>query len=352
MYCSGSNSADSSSDSECGYDGGDGCGDDDDDYDNSRTEVDFHWSRLERTAATASDSVSGTASDTSASSDSADKDRQSESQTASYDRSAYDERFLGGGLRAWIPEDLEHGNDRLCSWIDYTHFSLLFDRRKKSAILAMANVDVTRLVPSFGKRNFAYDEDILHIFQHGNSWYRNDPWDRGHLVRRQTIRWGGDKEAREAERDSDLWTNIVPQGTSMHQDEWAAVERAVFNIIFTYADRGRAIVVSGVYYDEKAPQFDTDDADPNGVRLVPNAYWKAVVYRLGGDYKQLHFWVPHDTSTLMSSSDVLFQGVNAASFIVDKAFITRKMGFAYDIDWRMKRPKKKKRRPLLKGSRG
>ena len=262
----------------------------------------------------------------------------------------YNPTFLGARFSAPLNLALATAKNPMKQWLHYTHFSILYDRSLRIALLAFANVDASSMVASFESRKFQYDPDLLSIFQYGNSWYRNDPYDRGHLVRRATIRWGEPREAAAAEMHSDYWTNIVPHHSAFHHDEWKAVELAVLRIIRERALNQRAIVVSGVWFDEKNPMFDDESGAASSasapaaaqLRLVPNAYWKSVVYFFGNEMRSLHFWVPHDKTTTSSVKDLLMRGMDAAQFVVDRNFIAEKIGMRYDAMWRLK-----KRRPTV-----
>ncbi len=51
-----------------------------------------------------------------------------------------------------------------------------------------------------------------------------NPWDQGHLARRKSLSWGSEEEARIAERESDMWSNIAPQHENLHDDAWGKIE--------------------------------------------------------------------------------------------------------------------------------
>ena len=247
---------------------------------------------------------------------------------------SHDERFLGHNLVAWLPDDLET-ESRV--WLDFTHFSVLYDTSIKSAVLAAANVDGNQLRASYGSRKFRYAKVLPKNQQRGSEWYRDDPFDRGHLVRRSTVRWGAPSVAKLAERESDFFVNIVPQITAVHQDEWKAIERAILLIIMNQADNRRALVFSGVYYDPENKMYDPVNrpgTHPVKMRLVPNAMWKALVYYRSGELQKLHFWVRQDTPTTTTSSrDFLLSGMDVRQFVVEEQYIDDMMGFRYDGKW-------------------
>ncbi len=155
-------------------------------------------------------------------------------------------------------------------------------------------------------------------------------------MRRASVRWGSLLEAQHAEKQSDYWTNIVPQHASFHNDEWKAVEQSVLRVVRNRADNKRAIVISGVWFDERNIIFDERaGASSKEMRIVPNAYWKTAVYLIGEELRSLHFWVPHNSTTTSSVQDML-RSVDAQKFLVDRDFIKKRTRLEYDSTWRIK----------------
>jgi len=183
--------------------------------------------------------------------------------------------------------------------IHHPHFSLRFDTRRRIAMVAAANVKShQRSLPS---RDYDFDDSVEEYEQYDNVWYAGgdaDPFDKGHMVRRMTVGWG--RQGRAAARASDLWTNIAPHHSRFHNDEWRTVEGAILRLLKSRAHGGKASVFTGAYFDDAKKIFD----DKHGVRnspkrQVPNAYWKAIVYKdkHTNATRDVYFWVPHDAST-------------------------------------------------------
>ena len=57
-----------------------------------------------------------------------------------------------------------------------------------------------------------------------NRGYRNNPWDRGHLVRRRAMHWGDLDLAELSDSESFYWTNIAPQHRQLHHTAWGKIE--------------------------------------------------------------------------------------------------------------------------------
>jgi endonuclease G len=106
--------------------------------------------------------------------------------------------------------------------------------------------------------------------QTGEDAYRDNPLDRGHLVRRLDPAWGSSRdEAKVSNDDTFHFTNCSPQHEDFNQNQttWAGLE----DYILENADNRefRVSVVTG-------PVLAEDDQQFAGVQL-PRQFWKVVV---------------------------------------------------------------------------
>jgi len=162
--------------------------------------------------------------------------------------------------------------------LKYPNYSLVVNKETRQAFYSAANANFNR---NKGKgRRFRLDGRIEEKYQLDNFYYKDldgveNPYDRGHLTRRDAISWGNTpREANKASKDSCYFTNVSLQHKNFNQDEWGALEDAIednqsdldnrFNImcgpIFTGIDR----IVRP--YSSMEPG------------LVPSAFWKLIAY--------------------------------------------------------------------------
>lgn len=156
--------------------------------------------------------------------------------------------------------------------IKYTHFSLAMYRERRMALFTAHNIDGQRmkLVPRSGT-DWRFDTRFPSEQQAGNDVYQNNPWDRGHLVRRAAVLWGTLDEARRANADSFHYTNAVPQHRNFNRDEWVHLEDWVLG--HASDDFYRLSVFTG-------PVFTANDERYRSIQ-IPAAFWKIIAVRKG-----------------------------------------------------------------------
>ena len=109
-------------------------------------------------------------------------------------------------------------------YVHHSRYSLLFNKVRGFAFLSAHNIDGDSLLTSqLSNRSFKADPKITPstIQVLNDQGYKNNPWDRGHLARRKSMSWGNDNGAIiTAEKESDFYSNIVPQHENLHDDAW------------------------------------------------------------------------------------------------------------------------------------
>ena len=208
------------------------------------------------------------------------------------DREGYDRRFLGvnvpfpvmkshprfgGVLRVPSPA---RTNDRF--ELRYHHFSVIMNRKRRLAYVSACNVNFDpprSATRDEGSQSWRLDPRLGNGQQLGGAYYDGNPYDKGHLTRRDDAAWGRDKEdALLANWDTFHYTNAGPQHelfnrsddfTGANLDLWGDLE----NHISTQggAQRTRLSIFNG-------PIFGNDDK-PLDDALVPLAYFKIVIWR-------------------------------------------------------------------------
>ena len=150
--------------------------------------------------------------------------------------------------------------------------------RRRLAFFTAVNVDgTTSMRLKREKDRWFLDPRLPPDEQTGEAAYRDNPLDRGHLVRRLDPAWGSSREeAKRCNDDTFHFTNCSPQHEDFNQNQttWAGLE----DYILENADN-RDLKVS-VF---TGPVFADDDEQFAGVRL-PRQFWKvAVMVKESGD---------------------------------------------------------------------
>lgn len=155
--------------------------------------------------------------------------------------------------------------------LPYHHFSVVLNRGRRLAFYTAVNVDGNTSVRlKREKDRWFLDPRVPAEEQTGEEAYRDNPVDRGHLVRRLDPAWGGSREeAKRCNDDTFHFTNCSPQHEDFNQNQttWAGLE----DYILENADN-RDLKVS-VF---TGPVFAADDDQFAGVQL-PRQFWKVAV---------------------------------------------------------------------------
>ncbi len=160
--------------------------------------------------------------------------------------------------------------------IKHRRFSLVFNLRRNLALFTAHNIDGGAMLPEgtiARVDRFRFDPTVPAEKQLSDArGYRNNPWDRGHLVRRRSVHWGGVEEAEAADSETFYWTNIAPQHSSLHRNAWGRIE----DWILSLAEQGsrRAAVFTGPVLSDDDPSI-TNQAGQRPFQ-VPAGFWKIV----------------------------------------------------------------------------
>ena len=172
------------------------------------------------------------------------------------------------------------------------------NRLRRLAFYTAVNIDGATSVRLKRERDrWTVDPRVPADQQTGEDVYRNNPLDRGHLVRRLDPAWGSGRDVAKAGNDDTFhFTNCTPQHEDFNQNQttWAGLE----DHILENADNRdlRVTVLTG-------PVLADDDDAYRGV-LLPRQYWKVVAM------------VKHDgelsATGYLLSQDHLIDGLEAA----------------------------------------
>lgn len=204
------------------------------------------------------------------------------------ERPGFDTGFLGFEVPLPTLADERHGP--LAAFgrggeaeLRYYHFSVLMNERRRLAYVAAVNVDAA--APFHHEREsgadaWFFDPRLPRRDQAGDEYYKANPLDRGHLVRRDDAAWGAtEEEARLANDDTFHFTNCSPQHEIYNQSGkasarglllWGNLERAVSKA--ARRSGGKISVLNG-------PIFSDDDRPHRRDFFVPAEFWKVIVVR-------------------------------------------------------------------------
>ncbi len=194
--------------------------------------------------------------------------------------------------------------------IDHPRFSIVFSQERGFAIFTAHNIDGRTIIPAgtiARTDSFRLDTKVPRELQIDNDrGYRENPWDRGHLVRRRSLHWGDEAEARSADRDSYFWTNIVPQHERLHDTAWGDIEDFMFEIADS-TDK-RACVFQGPVLTPDDPVL-TNRPGERPIQ-IPAGFWKIFSIRHRGRLRAACFLVwQRDYDDLNLSFDPVLEQV-------------------------------------------
>jgi endonuclease G len=249
-------------------------------------------------------------------------------------RHGYDPEFIGPTVA--LPEitepDLVSKMDNGEHVIPYHHFSLVMHKTRRLAVFTAANGDADdrRKRPEPGKNysrpglgglrknkdreKWFTDPRIQEQHQLPNRFFDKDrkAFDKGHLVRRETVAWGSDyEEVQFANGDTFHATNCSPQVAGFNRSNLHGVWGKLENMVLKQAEDEKLCVMAGPVLATDDQFFSgVDDDGPIRVR-IPKRYWKVVVARKGSGLQVFAFDLKQDLS------DVAFE------FLVDDVWRER-----------------------------
>lgn len=187
----------------------------------------------------------------------------------------YDPLFLG------IEIPLPKVAARASAPLDYLHFSILMNKSRKMPYYTAVNIDAVKYnklksqIPSrseIGADNWKMDTRIDKNDQIPKSFYGNNDFDLGHMVRREDALWGDNlEEAIAANNDTFFLTNATPQHKDFNRnaERWKGLEDYALRNARKYDLR--LTVFTGCI-------FKSNDRKYNNVQ-IPGRFWKIIVMR-------------------------------------------------------------------------
>jgi len=186
----------------------------------------------------------------------------------------YEPDFLGPavalpGLTAQQLADAAPRLDGRGHVLEYVHFSVVMNKRRRLAYYTAVNIDGTKTKTIKRDRDVWYfDPRVAREHQAGVDLYERNDLDQGHLVRRNDPVWG--RPAATANEDTFHFTNCAPQHKHLNRRTWLGLE----DYILKNADNFdlKVSVFTG-------PVFRADDMSYRGAYQLPAEFWKVVVMR-------------------------------------------------------------------------
>ncbi len=212
----------------------------------------------------------------------------------------YDPDFIAGqAIPLPTPSDRVSQSAFTGEYIHHLRHSLLFSQDRGFAFVSAHNVDGDSISSSqHTSRSFRHDPQIhpTSLQVDNDRGYREsatnnlgpNPWDRGHLARRKSLSWGTEADASVAERESDLWSNIVPQHENLHDHAWGNIEDWMLERVEDDGGR-RACVFTGPVFTDEDP-LHKNGANEEPIR-IPAGFWKVISIQLDGAMRSAGFLV-------------------------------------------------------------
>jgi len=163
--------------------------------------------------------------------------------------------------------------------VDHSRFSIVFNEERGFALFTAHNIDGATLIAEGvidRHDNFRNDPNIDNGLQVDNDrGYRNNPWDRGHLVRRRSMHWGALPDAELTDQESFFWTNIAPQHKKLHSSAWGRIEDWMLAV--TDDQDKQACIFTGPVFTEEDPEIINR---PGELPIrIPAGFWKVFVIK-------------------------------------------------------------------------
>ena len=172
--------------------------------------------------------------------------------------------------------------------IHYTGFTLSYNPSTRqpdwvSYTLTAEEVEATKHTPKI-PRYFMPDPN-LDLPQATNEDYSGSGWVRGHMARRQDMKW-----SEQAVKESDYFTNICPQNKEMNNGIWHQIENLARQLAVRYDS---VMIVCGPIYTSVQPQTFGIHNIP-----VPDGFFKALLVSDDNVYHSVAFLCPNSAESI------------------------------------------------------
>ncbi|MBE9171702.1 DNA/RNA non-specific endonuclease [Cyanobium sp. LEGE 06143] len=158
----------------------------------------------------------------------------------------------------------------------YPNYSVVMNGSpdKRSPVIACLNIDQVQLKSTKRTDRWRIDPRIGVTNQLDNNYYKNNPWDKGHMARRASAAWGSTvRDAQYASDETFYYSNCMLQHQNLNQDEWLGLEDWVYQL--DLGRDGKITSMCGPIYAD----FDRS-IRPSGrqIALIPAGFFKVVCF--------------------------------------------------------------------------
>lgn len=197
-------------------------------------------------------------------------------------RKGYDENFLGQTLE--LPSLDPSLKDKAAPRIDdpsrneleYSNFSIVMNKERRMPFFTAVNIDGSKVKEIERGDNWLFDARIAREHQLGNEAYKNNPLDKGHMVRRRDASWGNNEaEATQGSTDTFAYTNAALQHEQLNQHEWLDLEDRTLNK--AQSENRRMTVFTGPVFSDSDPEFNNNGRMQTPTK-IPQEFWKVMVW--------------------------------------------------------------------------
>ncbi|GFH84938.1 DNA/RNA non-specific endonuclease [Bacteroides acidifaciens] len=171
-----------------------------------------------------------------------------------------------------------------------TTFSMEYDKSKKhSRWIAFRFDNQTRLQGATRGNEFVSDPSLEQEYQRVQADFGRRGYDRGHLCASADRLY-----LQEANDQTFYYTNMSPQRNNFNTGVWLALEGQV-------QSWGRSCTASDTLYVVKGGTIDKEEHIKEYIggdrsKPVPKYYYMALLFKKGGSFKAIAFWMEHTDS--------------------------------------------------------
>ncbi|MBI2812825.1 MAG: DNA/RNA non-specific endonuclease [Opitutae bacterium] len=192
----------------------------------------------------------------------------------------YDENFLGIPLPlptftpARVADILAPSSQLPGGLAIYPNYAVATDKRHRAPAYAVLHLDQSRLRTTKRSNKWKIDSRVGADWQLDNSYYADNPWDKGHMADRESAGWGDTPAAAQDSADETFYyANAALQHKNLNEDEWLGLEAWVLKLDIVRG--GRLTVFSGPIFGD-TPRIVTPPARP--AAIVPVGFFKIACF--------------------------------------------------------------------------
>jgi endonuclease G len=188
----------------------------------------------------------------------------------------YDKNFLGvalplpGFTPARVADIVPPSAQLLGGLATYPNYAVVTDQKFRQPAFAVLHIDQPKLKTSTRSNQWKIDSRIGAGSQLDDSYYANNPWDKGHMADRESAAWGDTTAIAQASADQTFYyANACLQHKNLNEDEWLALETWVMKL--NIVKNGRLTVFTGPIFGDFSRSVTPQGHAP---ATVPSGFFK------------------------------------------------------------------------------